>query len=86
MTDPRALVDNLERVLAYADDRALDEFRDRHPDRVVAIDTLRAVLGLAPPPMHPGDDPELHNLLTEGWTTCMETMHRTIARKLGGAR
>ncbi|MEV5543092.1 hypothetical protein AB0L13_40355 [Saccharopolyspora shandongensis] len=86
MTDPRELLDDLERGLAYADDRALDEFRDRHPDRVVAVDALRKVLDLTPPPMHPGDDPELHNLLNEGWSTCMDTVRRTIADKLGGAR
>ncbi|RKT85620.1 hypothetical protein SAMN05421805_12777 [Saccharopolyspora antimicrobica] len=86
MNDPRELLDNLERGLAQADDRVLDEFRDRHPDRVVAVDALRDVLGLTPPSMHADDDPELHVILTDGWTTCMDTVRRTIADKLGGAR
>ncbi|MER7014538.1 hypothetical protein ABT324_24200 [Saccharopolyspora sp. NPDC000359] len=55
-------------------------------DSGVAVDALRDVLGLTPPPMHPGDDPELHAILTDGWTTCLETVRRTIADKLGGAR
>ncbi|SDZ51503.1 hypothetical protein SAMN05216215_108736 [Saccharopolyspora shandongensis] len=84
--DHRELLDDLELGMAYEDDRDIDEFRDRHPERVAAIDTLRAVLGLTPPPMHPGDDPELHNLLNEGWSTCMDTVRRTITEQLGGAR
>jgi len=46
MTDPRELLDELERELASNDDRTVDEFRDRHPKRVAAIDALRDVLKL----------------------------------------
>ncbi|MGW1680529.1 hypothetical protein [Saccharopolyspora sp. NPDC002376] len=85
MNDPRTLLDELEDRLVLSG-FTLDEFRDRHPDRVVAVDALRKVLDLTPPPIHPGDDPELHNLLTEGWSTCLDTVRRTITEQLGGAR
>jgi hypothetical protein len=47
---------------------------------------LAAVRYLAPPPIHSGDDPELHELLTEGWKTCHHTAVTAIETALEGSR
>lgn len=37
-------LDILERGLAVDDDRNVEEFRERHPERVLAIDAMRKIL------------------------------------------
>ncbi|MER7078152.1 MULTISPECIES: hypothetical protein [Bacteria] len=96
MNDPREPLDNLMTDEAWsAVERAAygpGTFGDCMRRAVqaaapfITAAAVRPVLDLTPPPMHPGDDPELHAILTDGWTTCMETVRRTIADKLGGAR
>jgi hypothetical protein len=41
--DVSQMLDELEASLASANDRTVEEFRDYHPEQVVAIDALRAV-------------------------------------------
>lgn len=78
MNDPRELVDQLEQRLAQADDRAVDEFRDRHPDRVAALDALRAVLDECSAMSRGGD-------VGDGEFVA-KIFRRVIARALDGTR
>ena len=45
-------------------------------------EAILAVLDLDPPPLHSGDDPALHELLTAGWRTCHDAVLLVIAREL----
>jgi hypothetical protein len=45
-------------------------------------EALLAVLELEPPPLDPGDDPAVHDLLTDGWQTCHRAVLYAIAREL----
>ena len=47
---------------------------------------LAAVRDLEPPPIHDGDDEELHAILTDGWTTCHATAMRAIETALESAQ
>jgi len=78
MNDPHALVDELERRLAQAADRSIDEFRDRWPERVAALDALRAVLDKCSAMSTKGD---------VGDGECVaKTFRRVVARALDGVR
>lgn len=66
----------MEDVIAEWRSAAVESHAHQHHEAV------HAVLDLTPPEMHPGDDSEMHALLTEGWNTCYDTVRRTITEAL----
>jgi hypothetical protein len=46
------------------------------------VDAVRAVLALKPPELDEGDDPALHELLTEGWRTAHHAVLVAIAHEI----
>lgn len=50
------------------------------------VAALVAVGDLEPPPLEPGDDQELYDVLTDGWITCKSAAVRAIETALEGAK